>query len=227
MNNGQFYTSINDTVAFLKKHKLVRDCNLYHIKGASRRVNWADKTKTYIDLYKEIVQNCDYDIFLFDESVIQFNFSQINRKPVIQYAYVQFPHDVPSYDEFLGSYQFDIEEVGELFRNEYEQLLSEANLDVSCVSVRYDYSEREYRSGIHPVSHFHIGHDNSIRIPISKLITPRMFVVFILKQIYYKRWTGLINNSSFCQYAETSKRSCNDVARLFFVAVDKQELYLT
>lgn len=228
MNQGQFFASINSSIAFLKKYNLLRDGNQYHIKGASRRqINWADKTKSYIDIYREVIENSDYDILLFDESAIHFSISKVNRSSIIRYCYLQFPHDVPSYDEFLNSCEFDFEVIGDEFRNEYEQLLSEAGIDISSASIRYDYSEREYTPGIHPVSHFHIGHDNSIRIPISKVVTPHMFVMFILKQIYYKQWIDLIGNHTFFRFHEATKRTCCDVARSLFVSADKQELYLT
>ena len=107
-----------------------------------------------------------------------------------------------------------------------EQALSEAPQKDTFVLIRYDYSEREYSSGVHSVSHFHFGHSNSIRIPSSVIISPLLFILFVLKQVYSDLWKSLIEESNFHRIYKSSKSKCQNIRMCFFDEFDKKELYL-
>ncbi|NQE52689.1 hypothetical protein C5S29_03780 [ANME-1 cluster archaeon GoMg3.2] len=117
-------------------------------------------------------------------------------------------------------------EVGYGYKYKYEQALSEAPQKDTLVLIRYDYSEREYSPGVHSVSHFHFGHSNSIRIPSSVIITPLLFILFVLKQVYSDLWKSLIEESNFHRIYKSSKSKCQNIRICFFDDLDKNELYL-
>jgi hypothetical protein len=133
-------------------------------------------------------------------------------------------HQLPLVIEFFNCLLQRVE----VFQNslEYEQALSEAPQKDTFVLIRYDYSEREYSSGVHSVSHFHFGHSNSIRIPSSVVITPLLFILFVLKQVYSDLWKSLIEESNFHRVYKSSKSKCRNIGMHFFDDLDKKELYL-
>ncbi len=228
MTFAQYSTSLRHIIDFLNKNSLSKISGLYHTKGESVKVDEKDNEENYFSVYKAIIDNHDYDVLLFDDSIIQFEYSKLEEKRFrIRYVYYEAPWKFQSYNEFLKKYGFSYEETGETFKIDYEQELSEADFNNFCVYMRYDYSEREYTLGVHPASHIHIGRNNTIKIPTSKIITPYLFVMFILKQVYYKPWIEYMGNTNFSRSFRSCKESCLGLKSSFFGNEDKLELYLT
>jgi hypothetical protein len=179
----------------------------------------------YIDIYKTAIRNFDYDILLFDDSIMQFSYNNPDGNKIIRYAYYQFPFAIPSYKEYLETNGLYVEDAGDLFLDAYEQEVAEALINSGALAIRYDFSLREYRPSVHPASHFHVGLDNHLRLPISYYITPMMFGIFILKQAYYDRWTSFMSNPSFRKHFESCKKQCKKLEKICFDDSDKKELY--
>jgi hypothetical protein len=179
----------------------------------------------YLDIYKMAIRNFDYDILLFDDSIMQFSYTNPGGDKIVRYAYYQFPFDMPSYEEYLGKSGLSVEDVGDFFLDDYEQEVAEALINSSALAIRYDFSLREYSPSVHPASHFHVGLDNHMRLPIAYYITPMMFGIFILKQVYYERWTSFMSDPSFRRHFENCKKQCTKLERICFNDADKKELY--
>ena len=226
MNRAQYRSSLDKTKSLLNRLSLTKYILLGHRPVAYEYLGLL-KTHDYIAIYKKAIEEYNYDILLYDDSILQFSYNvDSSGKPLIRYSYYQFPFDFPDYKEYLLINGLTYEEAGELFIDEYEQELSEASRKLYYTPVRYDYCEDEYTCAVHPASHLHIGYQNSIRIPISIVITPYMFTLFVLKQCYYSQWTELIKDSSFLKAVDLSKVSCLDIRSEFFTNLDKKELYL-
>ncbi len=117
-------------------------------------------------------------------------------------------------------------DVGYEYQDEYEQALIGAPRKETFLSIRYDYSEKEYKTGIHSVSHFHIGFRDSIRITCLKYITPLLFAIFIVKNVYFNKWPSLIEDTDFLKQYKKVKDKCENIEETFFQELDKIELYL-
>lgn len=226
MNKGQYTTSLNKASSLLRKHSLLKGTPV-RFRGSSTKSPEVSDKYDYVEEYKEAIDIFNYDFLLFDESILQFSYpTDMRHNPLIRYAYYQCPYEYLSYEQYLFNIGFSYEEAGEVFQTEYEQLLSEASLEAHYMYIRYDYSVDEYTLAVHPASHLHIGHLGSIRIPIQMIITPYMFVLFVLKQCYYSEWKHLIKDHKFRTAFQASKTSCSLLDSRLFSDLDKKELYL-
>lgn len=226
MKYKDFNISREHAKRLLSKSDLLKSADFYKkpISGEFIRVA---RVKDFFNAYLTAVNNHDYHFLLFDESFFQFEYNWNPTDNVtLRYAYYQFPYDFPTYKEYLMEKGLSFNEVGYGYKYEYEQALSEAPKKDTFVLIRYDYSEREYSSGVHSVSHFHFGHSNSIRIPSSVIITPLLFILFVLKQVYSDLWKSLIEESNFHRIYKSTKSKCQNIRICFFDDLDKNELYL-
>jgi len=226
VNRAQYRSSLDKTKSLLNRLSMTK-----YILPGHRPVPYEYlellKTHDYIAIYRKAIEEHNYDILLYDDSILQFSYNvDPSDRPLIRYSYCQVPFDFPDYKEYLLINGLTYEEAGELFIDEYEQELSEASRKLYYTPVRYDYCEDEYTCAVHSASHLHIGYQNSIRIPISLIITPYMFALFVLKQCYYSQWTELIKDSSFIRAVDLSKVSCLDIRPELFTDLDKKELFL-
>lgn len=184
------------------------------------------KKGNYIDIYTTAIRNFDYDILLFDDSIIQFSYRDSSAaKKTIRYAYYQFPFDIPSYKDYLKESGLSYDEVGDYFLEAYDQEVAEAEINSRALAIRYDFSLREYSPASHPASHFHLGLNNDLRLPIAYYLTPMMFGIFTLKQVYYERWNIFMANTFFRRTFEKCKGDCKKLEELCFNESDKKELY--
>ena len=226
MKHKDFNMSREQAKRLLNKFDLLKSADFYK-KPISKDFIRVDREKDFFNAYLTALKNFDYHFLLFDESFIQFEYTRNSTDNVtLRYAYYQFPYDFPTYKEYLMENDLSFNEVGDGYKYEYEQALSEAPKKDTFVLIRYDYSEREYSPGVHSVSHFHFGHSNSIRIPSSVIITPLLFILFVIKQVYSDLWKSLIEESNFHRIYKSSKSKCQNIRMCFFDEFDKKELYL-
>jgi len=109
-----------------------------------------------VDFYKLAIINFDYDILLFDESILQFEFTKFEGDINLRYVYCQFPYDFPTYKTYLKDIGHDYDEVRDKFREDYEQEVNEAELKKICIYIRYDYNPLSYKPIVHAASHLHL-----------------------------------------------------------------------
>lgn len=226
MNESKFHSSVEDARKLLNKFNLLKNSDFLN-KPISEDFIRISRKENYITAYNTALQSNDYHLLLFDDSFIQFEFVNRSGKTLLRYSYYQFPFDFPTYEEYLKSkYLKEFIEVGYEYKEEYDQALIEAPKKDTFLSIRYDYSEKEYVKGIHSVSHFHIGHGDSVRITSSIFITPMLFMIFIIKNVYSKKWPSLIKDKIFLEQFEKVKTKSERIEECFFNNVDKYELYL-
>ncbi len=225
MKASIFFSSVEDTKILLNKFKLLKNSNDPNKKISGLFVNVCRK-KNYVEAYNTALNLGDYHLLLFDESFFQFDLSEFDKKPILRYSFYQPPYDFISYEKYLESKYLKFEDVGYTYQEEYEQLLNGAPRKETFLSIRYDYSEEEYKNGIHSVSHFHIGFRDSVRITCSICITPLLFVIFILKNVYFDEWPSLIKDADFLEQYKNIKEKCENIEETFFQELDKIELYL-
>lgn len=225
--------SLNDAKAILKEAELFKDYNktreqTLSIRKFSESFIRISQSNDYEKIYKVAMENLDYDFVLVDDSFFQFscihNEGSFN-KATIRYAYYENPRSYMTYEEFLSTNEIE-EEGGESFLDYYEQEKAEASLKNSVAPFRYDYDYIHYEAIHHPVSHMHIGHNNNVRVPLNKIITPAIFVVFVLRNVYLKEWKQAFDKERFRHLCLSAKNSCQDLDIDYFTEDEKKLLHI-
>lgn len=198
-----FNKSVNDVERLLKKMEFLRMRGTKCINkvGVSASFKAASQNDNYIKTYFTGLENYDFDYLLSDQSFFQFEFTPTEHFIDIRYAFFQNPVKYKTYEEFLQEHLNittveEIDGVGSLFEEDYRQYLEEQEFISNYCTIRYDSDYKSYKPLIHSVSHLHIGHQNNIRIPINKVITPLKFVLFVIKHVYYHKWRDMVNHES-------------------------------
>lgn len=192
--------------------------------------------KDYLAIYNVAMKNRDYDFLLEDDSFIQIScsFDGQSGTKVIRYAYYENPRRIKSYEEFLIEHfpddfgQDGIVDEEQIFLRDYEQYKMEALLKETVTPIRYDYDLENFMPIVHPISHIHIGHNNNVRIPINKILTPLKFIIFVVRNVYRKKWLSVIKeNDELKDYILTLKNKSNQLDAGYFNRDEEQLLYLT
>lgn len=186
-------------------------------------------SEDYDCIFKTAMKNNDFDFVLCDDSFLQFSAKKGENglsDGKIRYAYFPNPRSYHTYIQFLSENELLYEEAGESFFEEYEQYISEAKLKEFVTPIRYDYDYLAYDELNHPISHLHIGREENIRIPISKVLNPQSFTLLVIKNMYYEYWKKAIVNTQFRNVCETAKNSCFELSDALFTIVEKKQLYL-
>ena len=144
----------------------------------------------------------------------------------IRFAYFPNPRSYQTYHEFLVENEFSYDEVGDELAEVYEQYISEAKLKNFVTPIRYDYDYRSYDMINHSISHLHIGREENVRIPLSKMLSPQAFTVLIIKYLYLEHWKKAISKDSFKNVFEKSKQKCDALDNGLFSEFEKLQLYL-
>lgn len=212
VNENKIRGSKCNLINLLKKLELLGEIN-YSIPENSFDKNKFSKEflsisqkGSYKEIYDCAVKNKDYDFRLKDNSIIQFTIEKDTKRNIIKlrYAYYKCPYlifgnnETESTDVFLENY----------------------------VSIRYDYDLNEYKETTHPISHFHIGNDNNLRIPVDKIVEPLEFGIFIIRNIYVKEWKELVKDINLKNICVNSKERLEEIEENFFTNDERKFLYL-
>lgn len=239
MQLSQFESSIQECKEFLLKIKILKAKGIKNINkdDVSQEFKTASQKASYLDIYQCAIRNFDYDFLLHDDSFFQFSFrGNSSEFPSMRFAYFQNPYDYKSYKDFilelrdLGYINNETdEEIGEIFWEDYQQYLSEQDINSSSVSIRYDVDLKNYSPLIHSVSHFHIGHRNDVRIPCDRVVTPLKFVIFVIKHAYYHVWKQLVESGSepLLNSLKNAKNKCTPLTIDFWADNEKSELFIS
>jgi hypothetical protein len=232
MNRGKFLSSINDSISLLSRF------DLFKSKGTKGNGIYSDeflkisKGDNIVETYNCAIRNLDYDILLKDDSLIQFQLKDED----LRYAFIQNPNVFITKEDyaFLTHTQEELEMFSELSieelidENQYEQFLNEQSLNSISNYFRYDCSPAGYKPLVHSYSHFHIGMNENVRIPTSKIITPLKFTKFCIKNTYYDNWKTLFESDpTFIKEIIKIKNECVALPANKWNAIENNELNLS
>lgn len=233
--------TVNSVLVSLEEVKtLLAEANIFKSENSSRKRSVGnDKFSTeflsvmfdndYERIYKTAMKHLDYDFLLEDDAFIQFSVKKGNtnlKDGKLRYAYYPNPSEYSTYLEFLSENNLSYDECGDCFCEEYDQYISEAKLKNSITPIRYDYDFSEYDSSNHPISHLHIGMEQTVRIPIARILTPQEFTILILRNVYFENWIKILNSESYIQILNKSKKDNNVLDDEYFKSSEKRHLYL-
>lgn len=165
------------------------------IKGSSeiayagmKNLSIALKNIEYIEIYKELDKNRNYNIKMIDGALLQFLYTY-DKSQLISHRLAFFP------SPFLYDFQSEPElyELDEI----YADIIAR---NILPVPIRFDYDPANYRELDHPMCHLTLGQFKNCRIPINSPITPNTFISFILRNFYntaLKKFTSELDFSSY------------------------------
>ena len=226
---GLMKSSYNDAKKILKKYNIKFEENIIKVQKDFKNSYSEEFQKTSlvgnsIEIYEHALEFQDYNLFLpEDGSIFQFSIDGGS----IRFAYFERPYNSMTYQEFLKFSNISYEEYGDEFYEDYNQYLIESPQKEHITNFRYDYSENEYHEVIHPVSHLHIGQNNNVRIPLSKVLLPSSFVMFIIKQVYWEKFKEYSqNNISFIDDYISEINRVKDIPKEYLTSRELKELIL-
>lgn len=212
MNKGAFWASVEKGVQLLSELGLNKDTNYHKVFDYTPECKVYSRSEDYDFIFNSLINNCDYDVMLFDGSMLQFDYKSASD---IRMVYIQYPRVYESFEEFLAVLKItfsddELYELKEAFDSDYRQYLSEKPRLLSPTYFRYDLDakNRQNNENIHAYAHLHVGLNNSIRIPVGIDLNPITFILFILRHVYYDRWIEAIRKGQIKQEYLDCKRQC-------------------
>ena len=130
------------------------------------------KNIEYIEVYKELDKNQNYNIKMIDGALLQLLYiykdSKLNSHRLAFFP-SPFLHDFQNEPEL-----YELDEI-------YADIISK---NILPVPIRFDYDPANFKEIDHPRCHLTLGQFKNCRIPICSPITPNIFVSFILRNFY-------------------------------------------
>lgn len=232
MTEAKYKVSLEDVKKYFKSIKLDVCYGFNYDKTSINK--YSNETKqnlcrssdlTYDELYKLIMQNSDYDILIpLDYGIFQFYIEKSgNQITKIVYCYYS---NSRNFDELTKENE-ETKEPNVRYSDFFQFIVDDAPLKDNIVYFRYDFDPSIYNGIIHSASHLHIGWGNEIRIPIINLMTPEIFVDFVIKNIYKDKWQVSINDKNFKKKILSLKRQTEILKKDFFNEEEKSILHIS
>lgn len=232
---GQISSSVAGAILLLKEIGIYKGSGYKGVGNHSDTSKKVAKSNRHTDIYLTAIQNHDYEILLFDDSIFQFSALQNE----LRYSFIQNPNIHLSKEAYLETIlapedllKLDSSELDSLIssidENEFEQFLNEQDLNIAANLIRYDFSRVGYVPLIHSCSHIHVGLNPSFRIPCSRVMTPLAFTIFSIKHTYYHFWKDSVNRiPHFNTKILDSKNLCLGLQNADWNDVEKTEFFLS
>lgn len=138
------------------------------------------KDEPYNVIYKKIVLEEDFNFLLLDHGVIQMLYKFDNNDNIIGHILSFYPQPIfIKYQDFPKHYE-------ELIYG--DELFGDIQVGkIISFPLRFDFSET-HNECIHPRVHLTLGNFQSCRIPVSKPLSPKRFISFILRNFYFDKF---------------------------------------
>lgn len=180
----------------------------------------------YHSLYLIGLKRRAYNFTLCDFSYFQFWTDCSKHSQRLRYSYMPNPFNAPHAD--VDRMELDPESY-----EIYFQLLEEVEPQNAVPPIRYDLALNDHIAVLHPASHLTIGAHSDNRWPVARVLTPKLFCLFICKQYYTNNWRTLgktedigsgFNNIFDLSLAE-EKRACIKLDDDHFTEHERLHLY--
>ncbi|WGH74941.1 DUF2290 domain-containing protein [Tenacibaculum tangerinum] len=188
---GKFEAELNDIEKLFRKIDFFEERNFYPNDDFDPSIY---RKKSYIDNWKSLIADNIYSFMLTDNSILNFKLNADKRH--ISFTFYECPFECLSYKEYLVDNDIEITYENKTFIDYYEVYLHQCERKENPLMVRYDFDEKSYYQGLHPVSHLHIGHKNQVRIGLNKILTPKAFTSIILRQNYPAYWKTILKSKN-------------------------------
>ena len=221
-NIKKYFNSINLDVVYGFNYDKTY-INKYSIQTKQNLCRSSDLT--YDELYKLIMQNSDYDLLIpSNYGVFQFYIEKSGSK-ITKIVYCYYSNS-RIFDELTEEID-ETEAIEEKYMDYFQFIVDDAPLKDNIVYFRYDFDPSIYNGIIHSASHLHIGWNNEIRIPILNLMTPEIFVDFVIKNVYKDAWQEAISNPKFKKNVLALKKQTERIEKSLFNEEEKLILHIS
>lgn len=221
LSRGKFEAELNEIEKLLKKLEFFEERNFYPSDDFDPSVY---RAKNYTENWQSLIADNIYNFILSDNSILNFKISE----STLSFTFFECPFICQTYKEFLIENELESEYEDKIFNDYYEIYLHQCTLKENPSMIRYDLDFNSYYSGLHPVSHMHIGHKNQVRLGLNKILNPKSFTSFILRQNYPALWKSLIQtDNDWINYFNKEKSVLPAVDGKFWSLLDYSEFHLT
>ena len=157
------------------------------------------KDEEYFKIYNTCVKEKIFNFLLLDMAIIQLMYKfSIRGKDIIEHRLCYFPN--PNVEQFSESLEYE-----QIYFNSRNIAIEYIEKNAIIFPMRFDFNinENVYEEINHPKSHLTLGNYKNCRIPVSSWISPKMFIEFILRNFYNKKFLEIesdwnkIKNFSF------------------------------
>lgn len=220
LSKGQFETEINTIEKLLTTINFLEERNFFPNEDFDPSEY---RTKNYIDNWMSLIADRIYSFILIDNSILYYKYSGSELK----FVFFECPYNCLTYKEFLIENDLVEEFEDRTFSDYYEEYIYQCTLKENPTMIRYELDVNAYFSGLHPVSHMHIGHKNNVRLGINKILNPKSFTSFILRQHYPALWKSLIiRDNDWIRYFKKEKDILVNVDKNNWNILDYSEFHL-
>lgn len=226
MTEGLFWSCYDDVLIFLRRHNLIKEDNTHRGIPYSVECKEYSRGSDYKEIYQNMVDHRDYDILMFDDSMLQMSLTNGESRLL----FIQNPQYFITFENYLVEngieYTPEIEKVyKDVFFDDYQQTLEGMKLNSGAVYMRYDVDARDRKDNenIHAYTHLHIGLNNSIRIPVGKHLTPYTFTIFVLRHVYYDTWVKMVRKGHI---TFDYKNHNEDLPEELWTENEKRDMYM-
>lgn len=222
ISRGKFEAELNDIEKLLRKIEFFEERNYYPNLDLDPSVY---RSKTFIENWKSLISENIYCFILSDNSLLNFKLDEISKK--LSFTFYECPFNCLTYKEYLVENDLVEDYEDKILLDYYEIYLHQCELRENPIMIRYDLDNKSYFSGLHPVSHIHIGHKNQIRLGFHKILNPKSFVSFILRQHYPAIWKAIIiTENDWKNYFTKEKSVLQSIEKENWQLLDSSEFYL-
>ena len=131
----------------------------------------------YEVVYEELDRHDGYHVKLPDGGLLIFQYAFSDPQSIVKHRLAYFPSPIlPT-----------IEEAPHLY--EHDELYADIILArLVRFPVRFDFDPGAHRDLIHPKSHLTLGQFQNCRIPVTSPVMPNTFVLFLLRNFYFRSY---------------------------------------
>jgi hypothetical protein len=222
LSRGKFEAEINEIEKLLRKIGFFEERNYYPNIDLDPSIY---RSKSFIENWKSLISDNIYSFILSDNSTLNFKLDEASSK--ISFTFFECPYKCLTYKEYLIENDLEDDYEDKILLDYYEVYLHQCELKENPITIRYDLDYNSYFSGLHPVSHIHIGHKNQVRLGFQKILNPKSFVSFILRQTYPGIWKSIITSENeWKSYFIKEKDVLKDIGEENWQQLDFSEFYL-
>jgi hypothetical protein len=135
------------------------------------------KNVPYADVYRELDEHDSYHVKLPDGALVTFQYTFSPNDVILKHRLSFFPpQTLPTVEEAPLLYEND-ELYGDILANRIVRF-----------PIRFDFDPASARQVVHPASHMTVGQFENCRIPVSRPVEPASFVLFLLRNFYFRSY---------------------------------------
>ena len=228
MAANSFEKNIQLTADLLLKFDILMQAGSYSPLDVSKDFLIASRERIeYRGLFDIGIKNQDFNIQLYDESFFQFYEHERNGKRVKRFAYYPNPYKHISRKKEFNELK-DLLDTGDLSIQEFEQMLAEIDPVIDIPVIRFDYDDKNYCEDNHPTAHFHIGLYSENRWPSKRNLTPKAFLLHILKMYHFEAISSKTDRATSIENAYVIEcNKCELLPKSLFSQKEHERLYIS